>query len=135
MVKKNQIAAAILRVILGVIFFMHGLSKFKDGIHNTVGFFESLGLPGFTAYMVALIELIGGIALVIGVGTRLISVLFALIMVGAIIMVKIGDGFFGIEFDLVLLAISICLAIVNQSYLALDNVLKRHKDQSMDMDG
>ncbi|MCM3177758.1 DoxX family protein [Cytobacillus horneckiae] len=129
---KNQIAAAILRVVLGVVFFMHGVSKFQDGIGNTVGFFESLGLPGFAAYIVALIELIGGLAMILGIGTRIISILFALIMIGAITMVKIGEGFFGIEFDLVLMTMSICLAIVNKSYLALDNVLSRNKNQNDD---
>ncbi|NRG46040.1 DoxX family protein [Bacillus sp. CRN 9] len=129
---KNQIAAAILRVVLGVVFFMHGVSKFQDGIGNTVGFFESLGLPGFGAYIVALIELIGGLAMILGIGTRIISILFAFIMVGAITMVKIDEGFFGIEFDLVLMAMSICLAIVNKSYLALDNVLSRNKNQNDD---
>ncbi|MEX3713171.1 DoxX family protein [Cytobacillus horneckiae] len=129
---KNQIAAAILRVVLGVVFFMHGVSKFQDGIVNTVGFFESLGLPGFTAYIVALIELIGGLAMILGIGTRIISILFALIMIGAITMVKIDEGFFGIEFDLVLMTMSICLAIVNKSYLALDNILSRNKNQNDD---
>ncbi|MBS4220961.1 DoxX family protein [Bacillus sp. FJAT-49711] len=128
---KNEAAKIILRVFLGATFLIHGLAKFQDGIENTVGFFESLGLPGFTAYMVALIELIGGIAIVLGVGTRIISILFAIILAVAIVKVKLSVGFLGngqmagYELDLALMAISIYLAATKNSFLALDNILFR----------
>ncbi|MFD2618026.1 DoxX family protein [Terrilactibacillus laevilacticus] len=131
MLRKNEVVTTILRVFLGATFFIHGLSKFQGGIENTVGFFKSLGLPGFTAYMVALIELIGGIAIVLGVGTRIIAILFAIVLAGAIVKVKLTVGFLGngqmagYELDLALFVISIHLATINKSYLALDNVLFR----------
>lgn len=124
---KNEFGKVILRVILGFLFFMHGLSKFQGGINNTVGFFDSIGIPGFMAYVVALIELIGGIALILGIGTRIVSMLFAVIMLGAIVTVKLPAGLLGngqmagYELDLALLAISIYLAVSNKSVFALDN--------------
>ncbi|MGG3928017.1 DoxX family protein [Metabacillus fastidiosus] len=133
MERKNGVAATILRVFLGITFLIHGLSKFQGGIENTVGFFESLGLPGFTAYMVALIELIGGIAVILGLGTRIISILFVIVLAVAIVKVKLAAGFLGngqmagYELDLALMAISIYLAITKRSLLALDNVLLRSK--------
>ncbi|MED4531568.1 DoxX family protein [Metabacillus fastidiosus] len=133
MERKNGVAATILRVFLGITFLIHGLSKFQGGIENTVGFFESLGLPGFTAYMVALIELIGGIAVILGLGTRIISILFVIVLAVAIVKVKLAAGFLGngqmagYELDLALMAISIYLAITKRSLLALDNVLFRSK--------
>lgn len=63
-------------------FFIHGVSKFQGGIGNTAGFFDSLGIPGFVAYIVASIELIGGLAVILGLGTRIVSVLFVVIMAG-----------------------------------------------------
>lgn len=45
--KFTHIGIVVIRVVLGVIFFAHGLSKFQGGIDNTAGFFTSLGLPGF----------------------------------------------------------------------------------------
>src|SRR5687767_3150851 len=95
MLVKNEIGALILRVTLGALFFIHGLVKFQGGIENIVGWFESIGLPGFMAYGVALVELIGGIALIIGLGTRLFSALFALLMVGATLKVKLSVGLLG----------------------------------------
>ncbi|MBA2874744.1 DoxX family membrane protein [Thermaerobacillus caldiproteolyticus] len=71
-------------------------------------------------YGVALLEVVGGIALIIGIGTRLVAVLFALLMVGAIVKVKFAAGFLGNgetagwEFDLALLAISVYLAFSEQ---------------------
>ncbi|WP_404452201.1 DoxX family protein [Virgibacillus necropolis] len=128
MINKNEIGAIILRIFLGLTFFIHGLDKFQAGIGNTVGFFESIGIPGFAAYVVASIELIGGIAMVLGIGTRIISTLFVLIMVGAIIKAKFAAGFLGgYELDLALLVISIFLAISNRNLFSLDNALSSSK--------
>lgn len=126
---KNEIGKVILRVILGLTFFIHGLAKFQDGISNTVGFFDILGIPGFLAYAVAVIELVGGIALILGIGTRVIGLLFALIMAGAIITAKLPAGFLGngqmagYELDLALLAMSIYFVFADKSVLSLDQKL------------
>jgi putative oxidoreductase len=126
---KQEIGKVILRGILGLIFFIHGLDKFQGGITNTAGYFDSLGVPGFLAYAVAVIELVGGIALILGIGTQIISLLFALIMVGAIITAKLPAGFLGngqmagYELDLALLAMSIFFIFAGKSALSLDNKL------------
>ncbi|MGE8079981.1 DoxX family protein [Peribacillus loiseleuriae] len=124
---KNEAGAVILRIILGLTFFIHGFSKFQGGISNAVGFFDSIGIPGFVAYVVAGIELIGGVALILGIGTRIVSVLFAIIMLGAIFTVKLPLGFLGngqmagYELELALLAMAIFLAFANRSLFSLDN--------------
>jgi putative oxidoreductase len=129
MSRRFEIGTFILRLFLGITFFIHGLAKFQGGIENTVGFFDSLGLPGFTAYVVALIELIGGIAMIVGIGTRIVAILFALILAVATIKVKLAVGFMGngqmagYELDLALIAISIAVALSNRSMFSMDNVL------------
>ncbi|WP_099363826.1 DoxX family protein [Fredinandcohnia onubensis] len=129
MTQKNEVGALILRVTLGILFFIHGLVKFQGGIENTVGWFESINIPGFMAYVVALIELVGGIALIIGFATRLVSILIALIMVGAIITAKLPVGLLGngqmagYELDLAFLAIAVYLAINGSKLLSLNRVL------------
>ncbi|RSD24971.1 DoxX family protein [Mesobacillus subterraneus] len=134
MIRTYETGATILRVVLGATFFIHGAAKFQGDIANTVGFFESLGLPGFTAYLVALIELIGGLAMVLGVGTRVVSILFAIILAVAILKVKLAGGFLGngqmagYELDIALLAMSIYLALANKSLFALENVLFQSKN-------
>lgn len=132
--ERNDAGAVVLRVILGLTFFIHGLSKFQGGIGNTVGFFESLGILGFSAYIVATIELLGGIMLILGLGTRIVSVLFSVIMLGAIFTVKLSAGFLGdgqmagYELELALLAMAIFLAIANSSSFSLGNKIFRSEE-------
>ncbi|WJE51807.1 DoxX family protein [Bacillus cereus] len=119
----------IIRIVLGVTFFMHGLAKFQSGIDNIAGWFTSIGLPGALAYGVATVELVGGLLLIIGLGVRYIGLLFALILVGAIVKVKwsaglLGDGKNpGYELDLALLAMGLYLFVVKAEGF-VDNFLK-----------
>ncbi|KON87779.1 oxidoreductase [Sporosarcina globispora] len=130
---KNDLGNFILRAILGFIFFIHGLSKFQGGISNTAGFFDSIGIPGFMAYVVAVIELAGGIALILGIGTKIVSILFAVIMLGAIFTAKLPAGLLGngqmagYELDLILLAASIYFALGNESQLSLESKFSQSK--------
>lgn len=125
---KNEIGQVIIRVVLGLTFFIHGLVKFQGGIANTAGYFDSLGIPGFMAYVVAVIELLGGIAMVLGIGTRVVSILFAIIMLGAIFTAKLSLGFLGngqmagYELDVALLAMSIFFIFANKTSFALDQM-------------
>src|SRR3954449_4548286 len=110
MTNKYEWSTLLLRVVLGITFFVHGLVKFQGGIENTVGWFDSIGIPGFLAYVVAIIELVGGIALILGLGTRIVSVLIGFIMLVAIFSVKLPAGFLdGYVYDLVLLIIVVNL--------------------------
>ncbi|MUG45774.1 DoxX family protein [Paenibacillus woosongensis] len=133
MVRKDELGLTLLRLILGITFLIHGLDKFQGGIANTAAFFESLGMPGFAAYVVALVELLGGIAMILGLGTRVVAGLFAIIMAVAILKVKLAIGFLGngqmagYELDLILLVVSVYLALKSKSFLALDNILFRTK--------
>ncbi len=86
-------AALLLRVGLGILLLAHGLllKVFTFGIPGTVGFFESIGYPGFFAYLVILGEIGGGIALILGLWTRTISLLLLPILIGATLQ-HAGNG-------------------------------------------
>jgi putative oxidoreductase len=128
---KHEIGALLLRVVLGITFFVHGLAKLQGGIENTAGWFSSMGLPGILAYVVTGIELIGGVALIVGLGTKIVSALLALIMLGAIVKVKIGAGFMGgYELDVVLLAIAVFLSITGSSMYSLDSKIPSKETQA-----
>ncbi|KIH70349.1 DoxX family protein [Salinicoccus roseus] len=124
---KQEIGNTVLRVTLGLIFLIHGIVKFQGGIENTVGWFDMIGLPGFLAYIVAVIELVGGLALIFGIGTRITAGLIAVIMVGAIFTAKMQAGFLGdgtgagYELDLALLAMAVYLVLAGTSKLSLDH--------------
>lgn len=107
---EKNIGLLIARIVLGVTFFLHGLAKFQGGIGGTAEFFGSIGLPGALAYIVAIIELVGGILMILGLFTKVISLLFIVVMLGAIGTVKLEAGFLdGFELELALIALSIAM--------------------------
>jgi putative oxidoreductase len=88
-------AALILRVALGLLFLAHaGLKIFVFTPAGTAGFFASLGLPGFLAYVVILAEVGGGIALILGLWTRWVALALVPILMGAIVLAHGAAGFF-----------------------------------------
>lgn len=94
-VSNADLAATILRVSMGVLFLAHAwlkLAIFTPA--GTVGFFESLGFPGFLAYVVIAAELLGGIALIVGVWTRWVSLALVPVLLGSIYAPHGAAGFF-----------------------------------------
>lgn len=80
----NLHATALLRISLGVMTLAHGLLKvFVFTLPGTVGYFESLGLPGFVAYLTIAAEVGGGLALLLGVYTRWVSLALVPVLIGA----------------------------------------------------
>ena len=115
-----------IRILAGITFLAHGLPKFED-IAGTQGFFGSIGLPPELALPIGLLEVIGGIFLIIGVVTRISAALLIIDMIGAIFLVKLPDGFVGgYEFELLLIAISVSLLLTGPGRISIEyDVLKR----------
>ena len=126
--KLSSFAPLPIRIMIGIAFIIHGLPKFGD-IEGFQGFFASAGIPPELALPLALLEVIGGIALIIGIATRIASMLFIVEMIGAIIMVKASTGFViggGYELDLLLMSIAISLLISGPGRMSIEkDILKR----------
>ena len=130
MKNKQDIGALILRVVLGIIFIGHGAQKFQGGIGNIAGWFDSIGIPGFLAYIVASIELIGGIAMLLGLATRIVGGLFVLVLLGAIVTVQLAAGFIGgYAYDLALLAISAYFLLNGSKLYSLDYYISKARNK------
>lgn len=94
---NNQVSAAyaalILRLSLGLMFVAHSLLKmvvFTPA--GTVGFFASLGVPGWLAYPVMGAELLGGVMLIAGVQTRVVAVALLPVLIGSIVLDHGANG-------------------------------------------
>ncbi|CAM5763343.1 DoxX family protein [Bosea minatitlanensis] len=88
-------AAFVLRLALGILFLAHaGLKIFVFTPSGTAGFFGSLGLPGWLAYVTILWELLGAAALILGVWPRIAALVLIPILLGAIFTVHAPAGFF-----------------------------------------
>ncbi|WP_156288983.1 DoxX family protein [Oceanobacillus salinisoli] len=134
MKNTQEMGTLLLRVVLGFTFFMHGLDKVQSGVGNFAEGFPAMGLPAFLAYIVAAVELAGGLALILGLGTRAFSLSMAIIMVGAILFVKLGEGFLGgFELDLILLAIAAHLVLNGSSSLSVDAVILKKRSSHVNM--
>ncbi len=117
MMSKDKVMCAdtgmfLIRVALGLVFVSHGWSKIQM-MDGTVSFFASLGLATFVAYLVSWVELLGGIAMILGVWTKWAGILLAIVMAGAIWYVTGAKGFMGgggYEYTLTLLLVSLGVA-------------------------
>ena len=123
---------ALLRIMVGVVFLMHGRQKlFVFGFHGVAGMFGHIGIPfpAFFAVVVTLLEFVGGAALVVGLFTRWIALLLACDMLVAVLAVKLKGGFMGaggFEFELLLLVASLSLALTGAGAASLDAKLNRN---------
>ncbi len=115
-----------IRILAGIIFIAHGFPKLVDPA-MTQGFFGNIGLPPEMAIPIGLLEVVGGFAILIGVLTRIASILFIVDMIGAISLVKISDEFVGgYELELLLISVAISLLLTGPGRISIEyNVLKR----------
>lgn len=120
-------AILLLRLVVGIVFAVHGGQKlFMMGFDGVAGFFGSLGipLPMAAAVVVTLLELLGGLALILGIGTRYVAALLVLDMLVAMATVHLPNGFFvsdgGYELVLLLAAGALYFALAGPGWLSLD---------------
>ncbi len=91
--KTAPYAALVLRVSLGTLFIAHSLLKWLVfTLPGAAGFFESVGLPGWLAYITTFVELAGGIALITGIYARYVALALIPILLGAIFSVHGANG-------------------------------------------
>lgn len=92
MTNTHDYAGLVLRIGLGVMFIAHGLLKvLVFTLPGTVGFFESVGFPGWTAYVVVFAEIGGGVLLLAGFAVRSVSLTLIPVLLGAT-FVHLGNG-------------------------------------------
>ncbi len=119
-------AALLLRVSLGALFLAHaGVKLFVFTPAGTAAFFGSVGLPPALAYAVIAAEVVGGVALLLGVWTRAVALVLAPILVGAIVTVHGANGWLftalngGWEFPALWAVALVTLALVGDGAMAL----------------
>ena len=124
--RNKDYGIALLRISLGVMFIAHSvvLKYFTFTLAGTAGYFESIGLPGFLAYVVFGMEAVGGILLVLGVRTREVAAALIPILVGAL-WAHAGNGWVfsnaggGWEYPLYLIVLSGAQVLLGEGAFAL----------------
>ena len=127
-------AALMLRIALGSMFIAHALLKIMVFTPaGTAGFFASLGVPGWFAYPVMAIELIGGIMLIAGFQVRAVSVSLLPVLLGSIVLVHAGNGWLftnangGWEYPLFLTVAAMVQALLGDGAYSVSELLARHR--------
>jgi putative oxidoreductase len=120
--KFRDVAPLLLRIGIGLIFIYAGWGKLT-GIEGTQQFFGSVGIPmaGIMAWVVAVVEFVGGILVLVGFRIQIPALLLAFVMMVAILTTKVGgeDVFRAMRLDLLLLLTSLALVITGSGKYAL----------------
>jgi putative oxidoreductase len=130
--QSADLSVLLVRVSLGAILIAHSLLKFfVFTLAGTAGFFESVGFPGWAAYLVAPLELVAGGLLIAGYKVKIVVAVMLPVLLGAA-YVHIGNGWLftnkngGWEFPvlLVMLAISLLVHDIQFSPMQSNNARK-----------
>ena len=131
--RRVDAAFLILRMVVGIVFVAHGWQKiFVTGLDGVTAGFAQMGIPmpELAAPVIAGVELIGGLALILGLWTRVFGGLLAIDMLGAMLFVHLRNGFFlpgGIEFVLTLCSIAVAFAVAGAGGMSVDYAMKQRR--------
>jgi putative oxidoreductase len=115
-----------IRILAGIAFMVYGFPKLSNIAATQHLFSHVVGLPAAMALPIGLLEVIGGIALLIGILTRIAAGLFIIEMIGATIIIS-REGFVGgYELALLLLSVSVSLILTGPGKVSIEwDILKR----------
>jgi putative oxidoreductase len=134
----NDRTIAIIRVILGIVFFAHGAQKALGlfggpGFSSTIGSFQQIGIPAWLTVLAIAAEFLGGLGLLVGLLTRIAALGIIVNMVVAILMVHSRVGFFmnwngnqpgeGFEFHLLAIALGLAIVVKGAGAFSVDRIL------------
>jgi putative oxidoreductase len=124
---RQALGLLVLRVIVGIVFFVHGLQKlFVFGFAGTIGFVGSLGIPApaVLGSVLLLAEVLCGLALILGLYTRWVTIPLAIDNLVALFVYHLPNGFFatnqGYEFVLTLFAANVAFMLIGAGTYSLD---------------
>ena len=136
----DSAATAILRLVLGVVFFAHGAQKMLgwfggNGFTGTMGFFTSQGIPAPFAFLAIAAEFFGSLGLIVGLLGRVAAFGIFCNMVVAILAVHASNGFFmnwfgkqageGFEYHLLAIGLAVAIMIGGSGAASIDRALTR----------
>lgn len=136
---QDSVALLVVRVMLGVVMWPHGAQKALGlfgggGFAATMkGMSQGMGIPSFLVFLVITSEFLGSLGLVLGVATRLCALGTFSVMLGAIFMVHLPNGFFmnwfgnqageGFEYHLLAVGMAVALMIAGGGRWAVDRFI------------
>ena len=137
---SNDHIVALLRLVLGTVFFAHGAQQVHGwfhgyGFHVMMRWFEAMGVPAVFAALAIFTLFFGGIGLIVGFLARIAAAGIAVVMLVAVYMQHLAVGFFmnwygtqkgeGFEFHLLAIAIAILIVAKGAGALSIDRAIAK----------
>ena len=137
---SDDFSLTILRVVLGIVFFVHGAQKLLGwfggfGLTGSLGFMHQIGIPAPLAFLAIATEFFGGLGLIFGFLARIPALGISVNMIVAIFTVHLSNGFFmnwigtqkgeGFEFHLLVIAMAVTLLLRGAGKFSVDHALSR----------
>lgn len=123
----KPLALLLLRLALAVIFIFHGYPKLFGNVGQAMQGFQHMGFPPYFAYVAGILEVFGGCLLILGLFTRIASLLLAGEMLIAVLKVHLPQGTVmqvkNYEFPMALAAAAFTLATVGAGLISLDHAI------------
>jgi len=129
--KLRPLALLLLRCGLALVFLYHGYPKLFGKTAVFVSAFEGLGLPGYSMYIIGVIEVFGGVMLLLGLFTPVAALLLLLDMGGAMWKYNFNEGIYAVrkyELPLVLGLAVLTLATTGAGPFSLDHLIFRRNE-------
>jgi putative oxidoreductase len=120
----RPVTLLVLRCTLALLFFYYGYPKIAHGLSGPEQYMVSVGLPSYFAYISVALEVGGSVLLALGLGTRLVALLFAIEMGVALWKVDMAHGIKAVpdyQFALALGAAALALASFGAGSISLDH--------------
>jgi putative oxidoreductase len=137
-----DVALLIARLLLGVIMFAHGYQKLLvDGLGRTTQGFESMSIPVaiVSAAFVTVVEVVGGVLVILGALLTMVAACYLVVMVGAAVFVHIPNGVFaangGWELVGAIAALLLALAVAGSGRYGVDHLVRARQERLTDSDG
>lgn len=129
--RLSPLAPLVLRIAIGAIMLYHGINKLRGGMEGVETMFATMEAPApsLSAPLVTAVEVIGGVALMVGLGTRLAAASLAAVLVGALFLVKADLGIIssgpmpGAELDIALLGGLVALLLLGPGNVSADRAV------------
>lgn len=114
-----------LRIALAIVFLVHGVGKFTQP--GGPGSWAGEELPAALQTLIAMGEVAGAVAMLVGFLTRLAGIGLACIMAGATLLVHWKDGFLHFELTMVLFFVAVAMVIGGSGPVSIDSVIRKRR--------
>jgi uncharacterized membrane protein YphA (DoxX/SURF4 family) len=129
--RRSHWIATLARVFCGVVFIVHGYPKIMNLAGTATFFSENVGIPGWIAVPIAILEFFGGILLITGFASRILAVLFIIEMLGAMLFVNFERGWDvfegGYEYNIALVILLLAVIMLGAGPISIDGAIARRR--------